>query len=527
MEKIYYKIKNNREAFIVFLIFLTLLSSLNLFHKGIIFNHDINFHLHRIMAITDNIRIHKYIPVYYNYLNGFGYGSGLFYPDIFLYIPAFLNYIGINIEISYKIFIILINLLSLLTIYLCVIRITKKEYCAYTSMILYACSLYRLIDLVERGSLGENLAFIFIPLVVLGLYEILYGKNKKSIFLSLGLIGLCLSHIISLYLICICIGIILLINIKCLKDKKRLLVLIINIIFSMLVTAFFWLPMLEQIFSNKFNFLINSADFKDNIIPISALLIDFPLINIYDIWIPSGIGLVYYYGIYKYIRLKIKDKFLFSLFFIGILTIIMTTSKLIWKIDILYKTLNIIQFPWRLYMISTCFLLIGICMLLKKIKTNAIKLIIIYTLIIFVTNTMLYINNVYLTKPIENEIMLGEYLPKNFDLGTIENYKNKNISYERNNEITIIEVKNEKEIIETPLIYYKGYKACGRKCYEIFKTENGLLGIKTENKVDTVNIKYEETIIQRVSRYISVVSTCLMVIYLKKNCGKKDGQDLQ
>ena len=227
-------------------------------------------------------------------------------------------------------------------------------------MILYACSIYRLIDLVERGSLGENLAFIFIPLVILGLYEILYGKHEKNIFLALGLIGLCLSHVISLYLMCISLVIIVLINIKCLKDKKRLLTLIFNIIISMLITSFFWLPMLEQIFSNDFNFMINSSDFNRNVIPFIALFIDFPLVNMFKVWVPSGIGLVYYYGIYKYFRLRIKDKFLLSIYVVGILSIIMASFKLLWKIDIFNTIFSIIQFPWRFYMISTSFLIIGL-----------------------------------------------------------------------------------------------------------------------------------------------------------------------
>ena len=517
MKKIYYKIKNNKIVFIFFIIFLTLLSSLNLFHRGIILNHDINFHLHRILALTDYLKIHKYIPVYYTYLDGFGYGNGLFYPDTFLFIPALLNYIGISIELSYKIFVISINCLSILTMYLCVIRITKKKYCAYTSMILYACSIYRLIDLVERGSLGELMAFIFIPLVILGLYEILYGENKKSIFLTIGLIGLCLSHVISLYLVCISLTIVVLINIKCLKDKKRLTNLILNIVISMLITSFFWMPMLEQIFSNKFNFLTNSSDFYNNIIPITALFIDFPLINIYKVWVPSGIGLVYYYAIYKYFRLKIKDKFLFSIVFIGIISILMATINFVWKIDLFTNIFNIMQFPWRFYIISTCFLIISLCMIIKKMSINEIKLIIIYTIVLFVGNSLLYMKNVYLSEPLSNEIMMGEYLPKNFNFDSINEYKNKNISYERKNEITIIEVKKEKETIEAPLIYYKGYKACGDKCYEVFKTEKGLLGIKTNNEKDTINVKYEGTSIQKISKYISFISICLMVIYLKKN----------
>ena len=518
---IYNKIKDNRRLFIVFILLLTLLSSLNLFHKGLIFNHDVNFHLHRIIAIIDNLKIHKYIPVYYNYLDGFGYGNGLFYPDIFLYFPAILNYLGLSIEASYKIFIVIINFLSLLTMYLCIIKITKKKYCAYISMILYACSIYRLIDLVERGSIGEILAFIFIPLVVLGLYEILYGNYKKNIFLSLGLIGLCLSHVISLYLVCISLGIIVLINIKCLKDKKRFLTLMFNIIISMLITSFFWLPVLEQIFSNKFNFMVNSVDFKNNVIPIIALFIDFPLIYMFKVWVPSGIGIVYYYGIYKWFRLKLNDKFLFSIYFIGILSTVMSSFKLIWKINILEKVFSIIQFPWRFYIISTCFLIIGMSILLRNISKNAIKLIIIYTVVLFIGNSVLYTYNVYFDEPSDDEIMMGEYLPKDFNIDTINKYENKNISYKRNKNITIIEVKKENETIEAPLIYYKGYKACNDKCYEIFKTEKGLLGIKINNELGTINVKYEGTQLQKISKYISFASIGIMVIYLKSKKGKK------
>lgn len=517
MTKIYNKIKDNKILFIVFVLFLTFLSSFNLLHKGIIFNHDINFHLHRIIALTDSIRIHKYIPVYFNYLNGFGYGNGLFYPDIFLYIPACLNYIGLSIEHSYKIFVVLINLLSILTMYLCVIRITKKKYCAYTSMILYSCSIYRLIDLVERGSLGEMMSFIFIPLVILGLYEILYGEDKKNILLSLGLIGLCLSHVITLYLICISIGIIVLINIKCLKDKKRLFNLLFNIVISMAVTSFFWMPMLEQVFSNKFNFLANSADFYNNVVPIAALFIDFPLTNMFKVWVPSGIGLVYYYGIYKHFKLRIKDKFLFSIYTVGTLSIVMAVFKLVWKIDVLKRIFNIIQFPWRFYIIATSFLTIGLSIVIKKFNKNVIKIIIIYTVVIFMGNSLLYTFNAYLTDLTHDEIMLGEYLPKDFNMNTVNEYNNKDISYERIDEVTKIKINNRKESIEAPLIYYKGYKACSDKCYEVFKTENGLLGIKTNNELDTINVKYEGTSLQKISKYISLVSIGLMVIYLKNN----------
>ena len=209
----------------------------------------------------------------------------------------------------------------------------------------------------------------------------------------------------------------------------------------------------------------------------------------------------------------------------------MSTCGVIWKINIFNKMFGIIQFPWRFYMLATSFLTVGICMILKKLNKKAIILIIAYSLIIFMINAVIYKSNIYVNNliekdsiytdnPLKNEIVCGEYLPKETTLEIIDNYKTENISYERNNEITTIEVKKEKETIEAPLIYYKGYKACGKKCYEIFKTEKGFIGIKTNNEKDTINIKYEGKNIQKVSKYISIISMCAMIIYSKKKCGE-------
>lgn len=520
INNIYNKLVEKKLYFLIFIILLTLLSSLNLFHKGIIFNHDTNFHLHRIIAVSNNISIGKILPVYFNYLNGFGYGNGLFYPDLFLYIPALIYNITTNIEISYKIFIIIINFFSLFNIFICVKRLSNQKY-GLLAMILYSCSNYRMIDLVERGSIGEYMFFVFFPLIILGFYEIFYGNEKKIQYLIIGLCGLCYSHVISFYLTCIILIILTILNVKCLKNKKRLVCLIISIILSITITSHFWAPMIEQLLSQPLNIatIENASQYT---IPFPMLFMDFPIIYLHEEWIPSGIGIIYYIGIFFYIKdliknkFIIKDKFLHTLFIVGITTIILSSFSLIWKFNIFYTIFKIIQFPWRFYMFSTTILIISLCMFFKNIKQSRIvKLALVYTVVIYITNCALYSFNVYGNEVGKDEIMLGEYLPQNFDRSIIDNFENNNIEYKRKNQILEITLNKNLYDVEVPLIYYKGYKACDNKrCYKTYKTDNGLVGIKLNNESIKLQIYYDGTLIYKITKHITFIGILLFITYM-------------
>ena len=505
---------------LLFILALSILTAANIFRVGIVYADDLSFHFYRIMAIVDNIKIGKYVPVYFNYLNGFGYANGLFYPDLFLIIPAFLNYIGLHITTAYKIFVILINFAAIYTMYLCTYKISKEKKCAYIGMTLYAISNYRLIDFIERGSLGEMLSFIFIPLVILGLYEILYDAEKQGYYLSIGLSGLCSSHVISFYITCIFTIVILIINIRQLRDKKRLKSLIINIILPMLITMHFWLPMIEQIVSDKFNFSVNVKIFE-NIVPLVALFIDYPLVKIFKVYLPAGIGLMYYIYMIKMIKQSKKDKFMLTITSMGIISIIFCSVKILWKIDIVYRILSFIQFPWRFYMFATIFFIISFSTMIKDVKINkTMKIYFSYTVIICILNIILHFNVFTLIGPISTEIMMGEYMPENATIETIINYNSKDITYERDNNILNVTIIKNKETVELPLLYYKGYKACNEKCYEVFKTENGLVGVKINNEKTGLKVWYNGTKIYNITKNISIAGVIILIYKIKKDSKK-------
>ena len=79
-----------------------------------------------------------------------------------------------------------------------------------------------MLNVYNRVAVGEILGFVFIPIVLRGIYLIFKGKTEKSYLYVLGTIGLILSHNIST-LITFFIGLALVLtNFKKLKDKKIL-----------------------------------------------------------------------------------------------------------------------------------------------------------------------------------------------------------------------------------------------------------------------------------------------------------------
>lgn len=515
IKKVYDKVCFKKSYFVLFMIVLTLLSSINMFHSGIVLSDDINFHMHRIMGIVDNIRIGKYVPIYFNYLDGFGYPNGLFYPDLFLFIPALFNYFGLDLVLSLKIFILIINFFSIYFMYLCVYRISNDKKCAYVSMILYAFSTYRFVDLVVRGALGEVLAFVFLPLVLLGLYELFFGDYRRGYWFTIGISCLCFSHVISFYLMVFFSILFFIINFKCLKDKNRLRFLLFYIFLSMLITSHFWLPMLEQLFSDSFNLGINSRIFQ-NVVPFYLLFFDLPFYGFSEYY-PVGIGLAYYIFFVKFFKKLKVDKFVFTIMCFGLVSVFFCSVKLLWKIDIIYKLFNIIQFPWRFYMFSSFFFIVGFSLFFKNICFNKyIKLFFIYLFIIFIANACMYLYNVYISKPIGNEIMMGEYLPKSFDYSIINNYSNDDILTDRNGDVLNVSIVKDVDNIEVPLIYYKGYMACGDKCYDVFKTDDGLVGVKVEKNDTNLRVWYDGTRIYSITKYVSLFGILFLIYKIKK-----------
>lgn len=187
-------------------------------------------------------------------LDGLEYGNPLFYPELFLYIPTTIVLLsGMSIMTSYKIFIWIITFFTFITMYITSKKITKSKMISMISCLLYTLSLYRFTDIYIRAAVGEILSFTFMPLILYGIYDILYCDGKKWWVLVLGIFGIVNSHIISLIMCLEVIIFFIIINImKIFTSKNIIIKLIITGVLSILICSSVLLPIAEQLKSGNY-----------------------------------------------------------------------------------------------------------------------------------------------------------------------------------------------------------------------------------------------------------------------------------
>lgn len=202
---------------------LTFLASLPLFTDFLLVGADLQFQLLRIEALKDGLKEAGILlwskP---NWVDPKGFSFAFFYGDTFLYIPAFFRMMGINVQMSYRIFLVMINAATVFGSYAAFRKIFEDDYMGLLGSALYSMSIYRVFLLYSEAELGEVLALIFLPFVLMGICMIFRGEDKGKdsgwIWLSLGLAGMLRSHILSFGIAVIFLIIFAVIN--CAKLKK-------------------------------------------------------------------------------------------------------------------------------------------------------------------------------------------------------------------------------------------------------------------------------------------------------------------
>ena len=206
--------KNRRGRFVTAVFFITVfIACVPLISKYCINGHDLDYHLLRIESLKEGIRMGKpFLKVNPLYFGGAGYASSMFYPDFMLYIPAFLRVMGVSINSSYHIFIAICIILCYLSAYKCVREMTGSTYGAMTAAVILTLCPYHLDDIYIRSAVGEYTAFIFIPIIIYAMYNVVYEDMDKPQLFVLGYAGVLLCHT-STFIMCTVFGIaVLLIN---------------------------------------------------------------------------------------------------------------------------------------------------------------------------------------------------------------------------------------------------------------------------------------------------------------------------
>lgn len=535
------------------------------FGDDIFIGHDLRFHMNRIVGIKEALMDRQFPPKIYPYTNnGYGYASPLFYCDLFLYPFAILYYMGMPLVKCYKFVLVVYSFLSTCSIFYVLKKIFNNSKIApYAGTILYVFCNYHLYDLYIRSALGELFALIFIPLVLYAIYKVLVLHKDSWVLLGVSFAFLLMSHLISFVLYCILFAILIIFfvafNIHDLSLIKKSAVTVIKaIILAMLLSAWYLLPMIEQMLDQEFwvNKLSEIYSLENNIASISSMYNPFTVLedDRYSVIGVINIGLVLVVGQYLYIFVK-KNGIISILFILSNIIILMMIGIIpIYKLD----CLSFIQFTFRLYLLLYPLLVFVLVYTLDKLNLKLglviVCLVMLYSVInLGVMNNSLrncpdyYFLNNYTTRETiydftsiskdynSTEISGAEYLPFN----TINDYlrettfikqinvdgQYEDIIYEYDRSFTNISFtynSDAEKLVMLPLSYYKGYQAYVLDGDDRVKLDT--INVEKYKKVGfnvlegehTYICRYDGTLIQNASMFVSLATVLVLIIKGKK-----------
>ena len=555
--------KPENERMILMIIFLTLLTAAPFYPKDTyVTGDDFYYHMRHLKGVAASLKAgHFPVRILLDWIENYGYGSGFYYPNILLTFPAVLILCGFHEIAAYEIFTSICTFFSLLTMFLTIRRISRSEKTAHAGIIIYAFAAYRLVDIYYRAALGEIQAFVFLPLIILGLYEIFNDHPERWWIFGIAFTGLLWSHVISLALAAVFTTIWAIIHARRIfTDRRIFLALFKSVIFTLLLGTWFLLPMAEQSATNrlKINMIMFSADMdpygsytdaKNLFLFFNDWNYEVPARSVYPGWHLLIIPLLRI----LFLRRKGNDllKLADELLIYGLISMIMCTNLFPWNIFIqfLYR----IQFAWRFMMISTVLMSVScgiyVSFLFEKICPNLpakIRLLLLFILcsvcgapiLIEACTNHAYSMDYYHYTERSNFLSGSEYLPEKLEREMIEKTGDHVISEDPGFEMTSFVRKGlsvtwdytlpESSSIVTmrvPLVYYTGYRGFitgpDEKTHEIpiSKNEVGLITVTNEDiSSGRINVRYVKTLMQHIGDSISLLTLigCILFALRKK-----------
>lgn len=227
--------------------FAALWSCLPILYNWLPKGHDMFFHYGRLFNLSEDL-LSGQVPVriHPRMYRTFSYISPVFYSEFFLYPLAVLGIWGLSPIGCYKLLIVGVNFATAGVAYYSFSRLCRSRHLGLIASLLYTLSMYRMINLYTRSAIGEVLATIFLPLLLLGMYQLFLGDSRKWLTAVIAFTALFQSHMITTEL---SIGFGILFGLICLgrlKDKQRLLHLILAGTSTILLNLWFILPFLDH-----------------------------------------------------------------------------------------------------------------------------------------------------------------------------------------------------------------------------------------------------------------------------------------
>lgn len=357
-----------RELFFILLALLFILPML--IHGFIPCGDDWGYHIDRIIEISNNMRHGNFFPMMYTYtFRKIGYLLGAFYPWITLLPFAILKNLISNQVVAIALGFAFYIFISLNLTFHVSNKVFKNKLQSLLTSTIYVFSGYVLVDCYQRMALGEFLSLMFLPVAVYGFYAVFFGNEKEWPYLAFGMSVIILSHVLSTFITSLMFAIIAIVLFHWINNRKqRFIRLGFAILTCIASSAIFLFPFAEQELYQSFGQPspnpLQGTNFGDLVI--SSL-------NGNGYALGPIIILVLLFGLILWKKLGLVEK---SSYVIGTIALIISSSLFPWSS--LNKTVfDVIQFPFRLYMVVTVFYAIVagkiFLVLFDKFKQNTDK----------------------------------------------------------------------------------------------------------------------------------------------------------
>lgn len=441
-------------------------------------------------------------------------------------------------EVCYKALQAIIILGFSFTSWISLKKLWHNDVATAIGTILLVNSHYFCLNVYARGAVGESIAMCFMPLFFYGLYNLVSENYSHPIFLIIGILGSGLSHTITTAF-CLLAGIIVcLFNLKKIltKDITRKLVLSILIVLSL--SAFFWMPFLEQLEIQHYKFELPWVHPYQECTSLFGSLSN-PRYSI-GFLLSLCVGVVIILSP-THVRNKILLWVAPAYFLLFLLSV-----KEFWSI--LDPIVVSIQFPWRLLSIITILLVMSVAygssFLVKEMGTRQIfALMFVLMFLDFEMNRDYYkiriddklsINEEYMSANAYNTGGGNEWMPLDFDYSDdiSKNYHSSEALTEsgiyirgaKSNLTFTVKLVDNSNYIDVPFLYYKGYTAYyndnSKERLSIAKSDHGTVRVYLSGNAanQTITVTYRETFLSKLGRLISIL---IFIFLLFVACHKR------
>lgn len=576
IKKIVEAIKTKRWIHYLIIVIIGILVSIPFLWVQIYLSDDGKFHLLRLIGL-DNAMEYGSFPflVFPFFCKNWGYSMMTFYPPLVTYIPYILGLISGAFTTGLKLFAGLTVIFSGIFMYNLVNEITKKKGIALFSAILYMIFPYRFECLFNRYAIGEFTAFVFIPIVFQGLYNLLKGDKKRHFYIAIGATGLLLTHTIStLYTAFFCL-IYVLFNAKQFFNKEVIKKCLVNVVFILLMSAMFLIPMLEFKLSAEYS-ILQPEIMKTNAESVATKTIK-PSQFLKDIEEENGVSFVVgipfitmlLLGILAYSKIEKENKdFYLTFTILGIISTVMCTNLFPWQF--MPDFMCTLQYPWRLLGFAFFFFApvcaMNVYYLLNSVNKKWLRTILyILTVIVITAFTVVELNQY----PVDDTSQDASYEERNKEEPQIHYFSinrdnmpkkalSEQLGYLRTREDNTIIVSGNTNIVnenkealhmeieienaerdtqlEIPYLFYPGYTITleyDGKVVELdyFESEYGFIQISLPDDIGTgkITVDYTATILEKTAYAISGISIIVFIVYViwfRKKCGQKGHSNL-